>query len=353
MEKRRSKLAGWWGMLLPIVLLALAFQAGGTIAAAQAGAFPASIAMPGVTPRGVAVDKVGYVYVSVGEVRSNLEYIQVRKFTPAGEQLFSVEIGQGTIGGLMVTANGDLYIALAAGTARGVYRMDQEGEIELLPGSNQIFFANGLAFDDVGTLYITESVSMSQTGLGPGSIWRIRRGGQAELCLRDVLLAGTGELRTDTGLPYPPIGANGIAYYHGNLYVTNTEKGTLLRIPVWTDGSVGEPEVWAELEDPLPGSPLAEKFPGVMGDGIALDVYGNLYVAVLTRSAVVRINLLDKSQDTVAAIPTSWLDFPASLFFGTGKGERTNLFVTNLGMGGWAGPSLVKIDTGVPGRPLH
>lgn len=237
-------------MLLPIVLLALAFQTGGTIAAAQAGAFPAFIPMPGVSPRGVAVDKVGNVYVSVGEVRSNLEYIQVRKFTPAGEQLFSVEIGQGTIGGLMVTANGDLYIALAAGTARGVYRMDREGQIELLPGSNQIFFANGLAFDDVGTLFITESVSIPPV-FGQGGIWRIPRGGQAELCLRDLVLTGTGAL----GQPVP-IGANGIAYYHGNLYVTNTEKGTVVRIPVWPDGSVGVPEVWTTLQE-VPESPLA------------------------------------------------------------------------------------------------
>ena len=133
MRTRRSKLAGWWGVLLPIALLALVFQTGGTIAAAQAGAFPAFISMPGVSPRGVAVDKVGNVYVSVGEVRSTLEYIQVRKFTPAGEPLFSVEIGQGTIGGLMVTANGDLYIAIAAGSARGVYRMDREGQIGFLP----------------------------------------------------------------------------------------------------------------------------------------------------------------------------------------------------------------------------
>jgi hypothetical protein len=57
--------------------------------------------------------------------------------------------------------------------------------------------------------------------------------------------------------------------------------------------------------------------------------------------------------ETMAAIPLTPFDFPASLVFGTGKGERTSLFVTNLGMGGWAGPSLVKIDAGVPGRPLH
>jgi len=344
------------------VLVTQIGASGGTAAAGKAGEFPAFIPMPGVSPRGVAVDKVGNVYVSVGQVRSNLEYIQVRKFTPAGEQLFSVEIGQGTIGGLMVTANGDLYIALAAGLNRGVYRMDRKGQIEILPGSNQIFFANGLAFDDEGTLYITESVSMGPPpAFGQGGIWRIPRGGQAELYLRDLLLTGTGVLKQPV-----PIGANGIAYYHGDLYVTNTEKGTVVRIPVWPDGSVGVPELWTMLGD-VPESPLAGAPLPVGGDGVALDVHGNLYVAVLTRSAVVRINLLDKSQETVAAfrLPDTLplyapLDFPASLFFGTGKGERTDLFVTNLGLGKvmvpplpWLGPSLVKIDAGVPGRPLH
>jgi sugar lactone lactonase YvrE len=317
-----------------------------------AGVFPAFIPMSGVTPRGVAVDKVGNVYVSAGEGSGVNEYIKIWKFTPAGEKSFFAEIGQGTIGGLAVTADGDLYVAMAAGLKKGVWRVDREGQKELLPGSDQILFANGLAFDDRGTLYITESLSMSSPSTyGPGGIWSIPRGGQAELCLRNELL-GASDL---SPLPAPlpaPIGANGIAYYHGNLYVTNTAKGTVLRIPVWPDGSVGEPEVWTTLLE-VPGSPLAGLFPVVMGDGIALDVHGNLYVAVLTRSAVVRINLLDKSQETVAVWPPAKLDFPASLAFGTGKGERTNLFVTNLGNGKWAGPGLVKIDAGVPGRPLH
>jgi sugar lactone lactonase YvrE len=251
---------------------------------------------------------------------------------------------------------------MAAGSDRGVWRVDRKGQKELLPGSAKIFFANGLAFDDRGTLYVTESVSMvSPTTPGPGGIWRIPRRGQAELCLRDGLLAGTGAL----GQPVP-IGANGIAYCHGHLFVTNTEQGTVLRIPVWRDGSVGVPVVWKMLQD-VPESPLAGAPLPVMGDGLAVDVHGNVYVAVLTRSAVVRINARDQSQETVAAFssqvastPSAPLDFPASLVFGTGKGERTNLFVTNLGLGKglvpalpWAGPGLVKIDADVPGRPLH
>ncbi len=350
-----------WAVLLLIVLFALGFKTSGTITAAQAGAFPAFTPMTGVSARGVAVDKTGDVYVSVSEVRSDVEYIQVRKLTPDGEQLWSVEIGRGTIGGLTVTADGDLYIAVAAGLDRGIYRMDRDGRIEFLPGSNQIFFANGLAFDDVGTLWVTESVSMGQSGPGQGGIWRIRRRGAPELCVRDALLTGTGALGQKV-----PLGANGIAYYHGNLYVTNTEKGTVLRMPVRPDGSIGVPELWTTLKE-VPESPLAGAPLPVAGDGIALDVYGNLYVAVLTRSAVVRIALSDKSQETVAAfrVPTSFPlfakhDFPASLVFGTGMGERTNLFVTNLGLGKaavpqlpWAGSGLVKINAGVPGRPIH
>ena len=49
-----------------------------------AGRFPAFIPMPGVTPRGVAVDKVGYVYVSAGELRADGEHILIWKFTPSG-----------------------------------------------------------------------------------------------------------------------------------------------------------------------------------------------------------------------------------------------------------------------------
>ena len=64
------------------------------------------------------------------------------------------------------------------------------------------------------------------------------------------------------------------------------------------------------------------------GDGLVLDVHGNVYVAVLTRSAVVRINARHRSEkdDSGILLPNSVsplyapLDFPASLVFGTGGG---------------------------------
>lgn len=362
MNKTRAWFADRWLMLVPVTLFALTIQSGRAATAAPAGTFPDFIPLTDAT-RGVAVDKVGNVFVSVGVAETDGEHILIWKFTPhGGGPSFLADIGQGTIGGLTVTANGDLYIALAAGADRGVWRMTREGQRELLPGSNAIFFANGLAFDERGTLYVTESVSMGPSGPGQGGIWRVPRGGEPEVWVRNALLTGTGAL----GQPVP-LGANGIAYYHNTLFVTNTEKGTVLRIPVLKDGSPGAIEVLATLQDvpesPLYGAPLL-----VGGDGLALDVHGNLYVVVLTRSAVVRINAQDLSQETVAAfqigapdsVPYAPLDFPASLFFGTGKGERQSIFVTNLGMGKvfapplpWVGPGLVKIEAGAPGDPLH
>jgi hypothetical protein len=145
----------------------------------------------------------------------------------------------------------------------------------------------------------------------------------------------------------------------------NTDKGVVVRIPVCRDGGPGQPQVWTVLgevpESPLAGSPLP-----VVGDGIALDVFGNIYVAVVSRLAVVRINAEDLSQETVATYLTdpgnplfASLDTPAILAFGTGKGGRQSLFVTNLGMmtsivpgPSWPGPGLVKIEAGEPGLPL-
>ena len=48
------------------------------------------------------------------------------------------------------------------------------------------------------------------------------------------------ELLTGVNVLGYPIGANGIAFYHGDLYVTNTFPGRVLRIPVWPDGGAGD-----------------------------------------------------------------------------------------------------------------
>jgi sugar lactone lactonase YvrE len=238
----------------------------------------------------------------------------------------------------------------------GVYRVDEDGTIAQVPGTDQIVLPNALAFDHRGTLYVSETFSIDPNSgdFAQGGIWRVPKGGTAELWLRDDLLTGL----PPSLFPYP-VGANGIAFYQGDLYAINTDKALVVRVPILPDGSPGQAEIWKQVQD-VPESVLYQSpvFP-LMIDGLAFDVRGNAYVTVPTRSAIVRINADDLSQETFAVYPNEPLDTPFNLAFGTGKGERENIFVTNGGAAGlfipslpWPGPGLVKIEVGVPGYPV-
>ncbi len=327
--------------------------------AGGAGTFPGFISFDG-QPEGVAVDKVGNVYASVNTAAGS---DQIWKFSPNGEKSVLVDLGvPGNAAGLAVDAVGNVYMARLAVPGHGVFRVSPDGNAVLLPGSEQIVGADALAFDQRGTLYVTEIFSgdLSTGQFGQGGIWRVPKRGSAELWLRHELLTGYPPFL----FPYP-VGANGIAFCRGALYVINTDKALVVRIPVLPDGGPGEPEVWKQVED-VPESFLYQSpyFP-LMLDGLAMDVSGNVYIAVPSRSAVIRINAVDRSQETIAVYPPVssdalpvLIDAPLSLAFGTGKGERESLFVTDSGMmgaflpGSWPGPGLVKLEIGIPGLPL-
>lgn len=312
-------------------------------------------ASQGEFTEGVTVDKVGNVFVSIGSASGPRGAIL--KFTPSGEKSVLVDFGTPRAVGLAVDADGDVYVARNIAPNNGVYRVDRHGRFVRLPGTEQIVFPNGLAFDQRGNLYVTEtfSINPSSGAFDQGGIWKIPPGRSARLWLRDDLLTGLGP----TLFPYP-VGANGIAFYHGNLYVINTDKALVVRVPVRHNGTPGQPEVWTQVSD-VPESPFYENpFIPLMPDGLALDVHGNIYIAVPSRGAIVRSHADDLSQETIAVYPDSpLLDAPLSLAFGTGKGERNSLFISNGGISGmivpslpWAGLGLLTIEVGLPGLPL-
>ena len=74
-----------------------------------------------------------------------------------------------------------------------VFHVGRDGIPVPLPGTENIVWANALAFDQRGNLYITEAYSGSPPLYnGKGGIWRVPPGGEAELWLRDDLLTGIG-----------------------------------------------------------------------------------------------------------------------------------------------------------------
>jgi hypothetical protein len=319
-------------------------------------------------PESVAVDKVGNVYASISLFPFGPIPVsdKILKFTPSGERSMyfdffdydNASTGGGAFG-LAVNASGSIYMVRTTSPYKGVYHVDRHGNAHLLPGTDQINSPNELAFDQRGNLYITDINDPSLPGdCGQGGIWRFPKwGGDAEPWLYDELLTGNCP-----GYLGGAAGANGIAFYNGDLYVTNPDKSLIVRVPVLPDGSPGPPELWANIE-PVIESPFYLE-DQAFGEGIAMDVHGNAYVATLNHCAVVRINAEERTQETIALFSFDMgdplyapLDWPVGLNFGTGKGGRTILFVANLG---WLkllgypapGPGITKIDVGIPGAPL-
>ncbi|MBI4325336.1 MAG: SMP-30/gluconolactonase/LRE family protein [Chloroflexi bacterium] len=322
--------------------------------------FPNNIAFDraqGEVPEGVAVDKTGNVYVAIGGPGGPRRG-EIWKFTPAGEKSVLIDFGAPGVSGWAVDAAGNVYVARAVAPNNGVFRVDRTGQAVRLPGTEQMIFPNALAFDSQGNLFVTESFSFDPpltpypgtNGIAPafgrGGLWRIPPQGNAQLWLRDDLLSGTGIL---AGLLQFPAGANGIGCYQGALYVANTERGLILRIPVLPNGSPGTIQTVAQVPD---ADPTLSMFGPPVPDGLALDIEGNIYVPVINRHAVIQISADGTAWKTLATVADR-LDAPASLAFGTTLGERTRLFVTSMSMvPGLAGPSLIKIETGIPGGPL-
>jgi sugar lactone lactonase YvrE len=278
----------------------------------------------GELPEGVAVDRRGNIYVSLIAPVS-----EIRKVTPDGEQstLVDLELGGNGPLGLAVDARGTVYAAAATfdPATQGVYRITADGSATRLPGTGSIAFANGLTFDQRGNLYVTDSTA--------GAVWRIPPGGSAELWIQDPLLEGTGAF----GLGIP-IGANGITFRTPNeIVVGNTEQGTLVSVPILPDGSAGEPVVIAED-------------PAIFGvDGLAVDVHGTVYAAVIAQSTIVRVE--GDSIETLASAADG-INQASSIAFGQGIRDRKSLFGVNFGIFSPAPtPSLFRLPVGVPGAP--
>ncbi|MGW0629134.1 DUF6923 family protein [Streptomyces sp. NPDC002758] len=153
---------------------------------------------------------------------------QVARVTPQGKvtilaTLPAATSGTGVVSGIVRASDGTLYVNYIAGAESGIWRVGQDGTPEQVVALPETKFLNGLALDPrSGALYATDS--------GAGTVWRAwPRTGKAELwATGDKLLPGAAGF-----------GVNGIKVHNGAVWVSNTDQGTLLRIPARPDGTAG------------------------------------------------------------------------------------------------------------------
>ena len=198
--------------------------------------------------------------------------------------------------GIVVDATGNAYVGFgnSSGTPvkNGVYKIPAAGGSVTAPFAThpEMNFPNGLWLDATNDIFVADS---------GGAIFDIKPNGTTTKWTSDPSLVGT-DVSCKNGAPFA-LGANGIVRIANDFYVSNTNLGSIVKIPIQTDGSAGTASVLAGPDCNLLG--------GV--DGIAVAPDGTSILAVSNaQSALLKID----SKGAVSTVFTGKpLDNPASI----------------------------------------
>jgi len=284
-------------------------------------------AAAGELPEGVAI-KDGFAYVGfapLGEIaRVNLRTGARAHFAALPRPVPN----KGFMTGLAFGPDHMLYAALVSfdpSVQPGVYRVPEAGgNASLFAKDPKMVFPNGLVFGADGNLFVTDSAA--------GTIFEVTRSGAVSPWAASPLLAGDPAQCGGSGNPFP-IGANGLVERDGAFFATNTDKGSIVRIPMGADGAAGAPA--------LAVGPDCAALAGA--DGLTLDSRRDLVVAVNRQDKIARI---DRSGRIDVVATHGAVDFPASLAWNGTTMISTNFALANASSGKPAKPGLLAIAEG-------
>jgi sugar lactone lactonase YvrE len=233
----------------------------------------------------------------------------------------TIPTNKGLMLGLNFDKIGNLYAAVASLSPEfkgGIYRLSSggAGQATLFATHPNMTFPNDLLFDKQGRLFVSDSSS--------GSLFTVQPNGKVMKWLSDPLLKGDRNFCPPAQLPLN-IGANGIALDKNgtSLFVVNTDRASIIRVPIMKDGSAGKPELFVGSD--------CKNLNGA--DGIVLDKDGSIIVAVNKLNKIVRVSM-DKKITVLES--GGILDFPASVKIDNGtvgqqQQQQHILYITNFG----------------------
>ena len=259
---------------------------------------------------------------------SSHEAGQILQVSPEGESSVLASI-EGKVTGVAFAPDGSL---IATGWDEAgvsvIWSIELDGKTDRLAALPDAMFLNGITQINAHQYLTADSYR--------GCIWQFDwMTKQISIWLEHSLLA-----RSSDDNPFP--GANGIKRFGDTLYVSNTERMMLLKIPILSEQRAGEPTVFV--------SPTNI-------DDFAFDVAGNLYATTHIYNSILRIT--PEGETTAIAQADQGVIGSTAVAFGRKPADENSLYVvTNGGMslppeGGAVQANVVRLEVGQSGYPLN
>lgn len=259
-------------------------------------------------PECVAVGRDGTLYAG-GEAG------QVYRISKDGSSSQLIASTQGRCLGITLDAKEDIFVCDPG--RKAIVKVTQRGEVTIAAdhvGGRTLTCPNYGVFDAEGNLYFSDSGAWKKDN---GFICRMRVDGHVEMFAEGPFHFANG-IALDASEKY--------------LYVVESNRDRVVRIPIGEQGQAGPVEVFAEGVARIP-------------DGLAFDATGNLYVTTYASNAIYQVRpdgevalLCIDEECAVLCQATN------CAFGGDGFDE---LYVANLGAN-----HISKLDIGVKGQPL-
>lgn len=303
------------------------------LARASGGHSPASIEIafelpPGAFFESIAVTDEGSIFFN-----ERSEHV-VYRLVPGNQVEVWAHPPKGiALAGLAVDARGVLYASgVDANGDQSVLRVKQN-TVEVIARLPDAAFLNGITFLTGQTLLAAESYLGVTDGSTIGRIYVVDvASGRVEVFLEHELL-GRGDASRAS---YPA--ANGLKIFEDAVWVTNSERAAVLRVPLDADLRPGPPEVFVS---------------GITGDDFAVAQDGTLYITTHPMNSLVRVSQ-DGSVRTVADADDGMVGSTAAAF-GRAPGDASSLYVVTNG-GSYIPPptgietaKLLRVTTGTTG----
>ncbi len=235
----------------------------------------------------IIIDKNGSMLVTCAGDNS------IQMITPDRQVSQYVKLDCKKLSGMCVDENNNLIVA----GCDKVFRVNDSKQAEVIAEGFKSALDVAVGADN--TIYVLDGLS--------NKIYKINSSGEKEVFINKISNSSVTEKPLATGLCFDK--------YHQNLYVSKIEDGEVVKYPINSDGTPGQPELFI--------TGITKPY------NMVIDKNGNFYLTLYFESGLMKYD----TQGNITSIAEGTFSQPAGICFGNSDYDDKSVFVADYGRG--------------------